>query len=124
MKEYFTYEELSCPCCGKNNFDLVIKGRLNQAREIAGIPFNVNSACRCEKHNKEIGGSPTSSHLLGLAMDIAITSDHERFLILSSLILLRFKRIEIGIDYIHVDGDDNKTQEVCWLHSKLMKGKD
>jgi hypothetical protein len=123
MKEYFTDKELTCRCgCGKNNFDPTIRGRLNQAREIAKIPFRINSACRCLKHNTDIGSKPTSSHILGLAMDIAVTTDHERFLILSSLILLRFKRIEIGINYIHVDGDEQKPQEICWLHPKILKG--
>lgn len=121
MRNYFPDKELMCPCgCGKLNFDQATKVKFNIARENAGIPFKVNSACRCEKHNKEINGSPTSSHLLGLAMDIETDTNIKRFIILKALIDAKFVRIEIGLNYIHADNDKNKLQEICWLHPKLI----
>ena len=34
--------------------------------------YNINSGYRCEAHNKVVGGSPNSQHLLGKAADIVI----------------------------------------------------
>jgi len=33
---------------------------------------NIHCLCRCAKHNKEIGGLPTSKHIIGKAMDLDI----------------------------------------------------
>jgi len=35
------------------------------------IPLKINSFYRCPLHNYEIGGSPRSSHMSGLAIDIS-----------------------------------------------------
>ncbi len=37
---------------------------------LAGIPFPLSSAYRCPKHNKAVGGVPTSAHTRGYAVDI------------------------------------------------------
>ena len=43
---------------------------LDQLREEWGSPIRVNSGYRCEKLNKLVGGSTTSSHLFGCAVDL------------------------------------------------------
>jgi uncharacterized protein YcbK (DUF882 family) len=40
-----------------------------------GEPLIVNDACRCAKHNFQVGGVPDSAHTKGLASDIHITND-------------------------------------------------
>jgi hypothetical protein len=87
---------------------------LNRARDIAGIPFKVNSAHRCKKHNAAVRGRPSSAHLTGLAIDIAFRSKRERFLILKGLIMAGFTRIGIYDTFFHVDVDKTKDQEVAW----------
>jgi zinc D-Ala-D-Ala carboxypeptidase len=116
--KYFRKEEFACPCCGENKIKDEFVEKLDKAREIAGIPFIINSGYRCPKHNKEIGGSPTSSHLKGLAADIKTTNSRERFKILDSLLKVGFKRVGIGEYFIHVDLDTEKVQEVAWDYYK------
>ena len=46
--------------------------KLDRARDVAGVPFIITSAYRCEQHNKNVGGKPNSAHLRGYAVDIKI----------------------------------------------------
>ena len=87
---------------------------MNKVRRFSRTPFYINSACRCEKHNTNVGGSKNSSHLVGFAFDIRVNSSVNRFKIVSNLIKYGFNRIGIYKDFIHVDGDDSKTQNVIW----------
>lgn len=83
----------ACPCCAKNDMDNKFLSMLDNAMVIAGFPFAINSGYRCKKHNLEVGGSATSSHLKGVAADIGILNNWYRFKILSSLIYVGFERI-------------------------------
>jgi len=116
--KYFKKEEFACPCCGKNEIKDEFLEKLDEAREIAGVPFVITSGYRCSKHNKEVGGSPTSSHLKGLAADIKTTSSKQRYKILNALLKVGFKRVGIGQNFIHVDLDTEKVQEVAWDYYK------
>lgn len=117
MKNYFSISEQVCKCgCGKGKLDSEFLERLNLARQIANIPFIVTSAYRCEKHNKEVKGSPTSSHLLGLAADIKAEDSITKFLIIKALLDVGFNRLGIGKNFIHVDSDPNKIQNVLWMY--------
>ena len=88
---------------------------LDKAREIAGIPFKINSGYRTEEHNKAINGSPSSSHLKGYAADIACTYSANRLIIVKALITAGFNRIGIAKTFIHVDNDPDKP-EVLWTY--------
>jgi uncharacterized protein YcbK (DUF882 family) len=72
MYPYFTKEELACPCCGKADMDETFMEKLVEVRKELNKPMVINSGYRCEKHNKEVGGSPNSAHLKGRAVDISI----------------------------------------------------
>ena len=54
---YFNVAEFECPCCHLVHMDHNFIMRLSDAREIAGVPFVVNSGYRYEKHNadEEVG---------------------------------------------------------------------
>tara|TARA_R110001592_G_scaffold163554_2_gene397478 strand:+ start:1791 stop:2162 length:372 start_codon:yes stop_codon:yes gene_type:complete len=41
-------------------------------RDYTDLPITINSGYRSEEHNKLIGGSPRSQHVLGKAADIVI----------------------------------------------------
>lgn len=45
---------------------------LERIRTHFGKPVVINSAFRTEGHNRRVGGSPNSKHLLGMAADIRI----------------------------------------------------
>lgn len=109
-KSYFSAEETACPCCNKNDIDPSSLKKLNIAREILGQPIILNSAYRCKKHNKKVGGSPTSSHPLGFAFDIRAKDNQYRFDLVRALIFAGFVRILIYDGFVHADNDHNKAR--------------
>ena len=113
---YFTFEELKCKCCGKSGMNADFMYKMDKARGISGVPYVPNSAFRCEDHNKEVGGSDTSSHLLGLAMDIATPDSPTRYKILTGLIKAGFTRLGISKDFVHVDDDPLKPPSLVWVY--------
>lgn len=113
-KNYFTVEEEWCPCCHSGGLLPDFRDKLNKARELAGIPFALNSAFRCTEHNKDVGGSCTSSHLVGCAVDIKCTDSRSRWLIVQALIAAGFNRIGIAKTFIHVDDDMTKEPNLIW----------
>ena len=116
MSKYFTYEEVSCRCgCGLSvRRELV--NLLDDAREIAQIPFRISSGARCEAHNRKVGGSKDSSHLKGIAVDIKATTSRERYKIANALMQVGFNRIGIAKTFIHCDIDRDKPQQVIWIY--------
>jgi len=59
----FTRSELACPCCGAYYMDPNMVDALQAIRDQVGEPIYVSSACRCKKHNKDVGGVSNSQHL-------------------------------------------------------------
>lgn len=113
-KNYFTKEEESCRCCGCGGLVPDFREKLNKAREMAGVPFILTSAFRCEKHNREVGGAENSAHLAGLAVDIKCTDAWTRFKVIHALLSVGFQRIGIGRTFVHVDDDLTKPQGLIW----------
>ena len=115
---YFKFSEFNSPddqnSGKKMDKDFLLK--LDFARELAGIPFRINSGYRTKEHNLLIGGRVGSSHLKGLAADIGYTGSRERYLILHSLLKVGFNRIGIGKTFIHCDMDSIKDGNVVWLY--------
>ena len=98
------------------NMDKDFLSKLDDAREFANIPFKINSAYRTEEHNKSIGGSPNSSHIKGLAVDISAKDSRTRFKVLEALINVGFNRIGVASTFIHVDDDKDKSSDVIWVY--------
>jgi uncharacterized protein YcbK (DUF882 family) len=115
INNHFTKKEMDCNCgCGFRIINPELLQRLHYARELAGIPFNINSWCRCDKHNAKVGGVKGSSHTKGYAVDIKVKGDRERFIILKALIMAGFERMGVYSWGIHVDVDDTKDPQVIW----------
>ena len=116
-KTYFKYEEFACKCCGNVSMDGDLIDKLNDARRDYGQPIIITSGYRCEKHNKKIGGSPTSSHLTGRAVDIQCLISNDRFHLLQSLFYAGFSRIGVAKTFIHVDIDElDKPFNMLWTY--------
>jgi len=114
---YFSEKEFSCKCgCGLNNSTEELRERLDNARASAGISFVLSSACRCMSHNKTIGGSETSSHMLGVAVDIKCSNSTDRMTIVEALLTSGFNRIGIADRFIHADVDEEKPQNLMWTY--------
>ena len=115
--KYFTLDEFDCPSHKGSgvNMDSNFLAKLEEAREIAGIPFKITSGYRTKSHNEEVGGVPNSSHLIGVAADISVSSGADRYVILNALIRAGFKRIGVAKTFIHCDTDDSKPNSV-WTY--------
>jgi uncharacterized protein YcbK (DUF882 family) len=88
--------------------------RLQIARDLAGIPFHINSGFRTPEHNAKVGGQPNSAHLRGFACDIATSSPNSKFIILKSLLNAGFLRIGVYETFIHCDTDPSLPIGVIW----------
>jgi hypothetical protein len=77
--------------------------------------MKITSGWRCEPHNVKEGGKPDSPHLKGMAVDISCPESRDRFIMLFHALGL-FRRIGIGKNFLHVDVDKEKDQEVIWLY--------
>jgi len=117
--KHFSYAEFDSPDFpdSGNNMDKHFLRLLDNARQIAGIPFKINSGFRTPKHNAKVGGTENSSHLRGFAADIHVSSSANRYAILSALLEVGFNRIGIAKTFIHVDADPIKTQNVIWTYA-------
>ena len=116
LTQHFTSEEMVCPCCGVMGMDQEVLNIIEVVRQEYGKPMIINSAYRCEKHNEAIQASPTSSHVLGLALDIRCESSGERHGLLRHL-LKHCTRLGIGDGFIHADWDHlNKSSNVVWTY--------
>lgn len=116
MSKYFKQEEFACPCCKSNLMKESTIAKLDKAREIANIPFNINSGYRCNAHNQAVGGENNSAHTKGRAVDIKCLDSPSRWLIVDSLIKIGFNRIGIAKTFIHVDDDETLPQKVVWVY--------
>lgn len=123
MNDYFPEKPWACKCgCSFDRIDPDLVHRLNLARELAGVPFEIDSACRCAKHNAAVGGTPGSAHTTGEAADIRVHNNYHRYLILAGLFGSGFKRIGIGSYFIHADVAENLPQQVIWNYAPLYPG--
>lgn len=130
---HFESSEFDCHCAdckGKDTgleMDKNFMESLSMARASAQVPFRIQKGCgyRCETHNKKIGGSETSEHCKGLAVDIPYYNEQECLRIIYGLINAGFKRIQIyeyknkkGRGWIHVDKSRMEFKPQEWLSIK------
>lgn len=104
------------PSCSLQDMKQSTMNRFDTARELAGIPFVINSAYRSPEWDKSKGRSGTGSHTLGQAIDIRCHSDSNRFKIVSALIRAGFSRIGISKTFIHADDSASHKQEIVWTY--------
>ncbi len=104
------------PKCSIKDMDSQTLHMFDIARELAGIPFIVNSAYRDLAHEHSRGRDGSSSHVSGKAMDIRCQDSRSRFLIVNALIQAGFDRIGIANTFIHADNDESKDDRVIWFY--------
>ena len=116
---YFNYEEFDSPDIQGSGqlMDKTLLNMLDTTRELYNRPIVINSGYRTLRHNSKVGGTSESSHLKGLAVDIAVQGSRERGMLLHALRTVGFTRIGIGKTFIHVDIDPDKDQSVTWLYT-------
>lgn len=57
----------------RDNIKALVEDVLQPLRDAWGGPLFINSGYRCLELNKEVGGVPTSQHVLGQACDVGCT---------------------------------------------------
>lgn len=120
--KYFNLSEFDSPDHEGShvNMDTDFLQLLDKAREIAGIPFKITSGYRTKSYNESLQAkgykaSPNSSHIKGVAVDIAIQNGAERWLILNALIQVGIRRFGIAKGFLHADVDPDKSNAV-WTY--------
>lgn len=73
LSKNFSRSEFACKCgCGFDTVDAALLDLVQQVADEFCEPVIITSGCRCKAHNKKVGGSPKSQHLLGRAADIVV----------------------------------------------------
>ncbi|RKZ86755.1 MAG: hypothetical protein DRQ39_05345 [Gammaproteobacteria bacterium] len=115
--EYFTDEELYCPCCDGGEMKAAFMVRLVELRKALDFPFPISSGFRCKQHNANIGGVKNSYHLLGRAVDITLTHDQAYQVVAKAK---EFGFFGVGVSqkgqnrFVHLD---NRTQSAVTFFS-------
>ena len=104
------------PSCSLQDMKQSTMNKLDAARDIAGVPFVINSAFRTIEHEKRQGRAGTSSHTTGRAVDIRCNADSNRFKIIDALIKSGFNRIGVHKTFIHADDSETHTKNVIWFY--------
>lgn len=117
---HFTLGELTCKCgCNGYVHNPNFLFHLDLIRKRYGKAMVISSATRCSKHNKAVGGSATSDHLTMNAVDVAVSNDRDRFLLIKKAILVGFDRIGVSKGFVHLGLSDNikdKPEMVLWTY--------
>lgn len=113
LTNHFDRSEFACKCrCGLDRIDPTLVQKLQRMRDIAGVPITITSGCRCEAHNKSVGGKNDSLHLPGLggecrAADVVIQGRDVLEMLVFAEDLDAFRKGGIGLylpkGFIHVD---------------------
>ena len=73
ISDNFKRSEFACKCgCGFDTVDAELVQVLEVVRFKYNSPVHITSGCRCDTHNKKVGGSDGSKHKLGIAADIVV----------------------------------------------------
>lgn len=118
MMKYFNYSEFDSPDV-QGSGQMMDKNFLNildMARDKFDKPIHINSGFRTPQHNQDVGGKESSSHLKGLAADVACTKSRDRFELIDILLDLGVNRIGIADTFIHIDVDPDKSPNVIWTY--------
>ena len=101
LSTHFKTKNFRCKCCDKIEIDAGLILRLESLRSKVKTPIIINCGYRCEKHNKEVRGSRTSFHMVGMAADIRCRKEKMPQLLEESLKI--FKGVIEYSTFIHVD---------------------
>ena len=121
--KYFELSEFDSPLekGSGSRMDKTFLEMLDKARGKASVTFKITSGYRVPADIERLlkrgyKVSKNSSHLKGMAADIATLDSVSRFKIISALLDVGFTRIGIADTFIHVDNDPDKPQNVIWTY--------
>ena len=113
---------LRCSCCGENKMDEPFLVRLQDIRDIFGVPMTLSSAYRCPAWNERTSNtnSRTGPHTTGRAVDVLVS--HKDAL---RLIRIALERGITGIGiklhgdgrFIHIDDLSDGIRPHVWSYT-------
>lgn len=106
-------KDFACPCCGRDEMNAKFLDSLSTIQFALKKPLVINSGFRCEKHNREVGGSEQSRHMSGIAADIACEHPVDRYLLVKVAGLNGMRGIGIGERLVHLD--QREDPPILWL---------
>jgi len=110
LTKNFSSSELDCKCnnedCTYTLIDLEHIVQLQKLRDVVGR-LSITSGYRCKKHNKAVGGSSRSQHLLGTATDLV--PHNYSILDLFNFVNPIFKGVGKYKTFIHVDSREGSS---------------
>lgn len=111
---FFQAEEfrLCIPSCDISQMNRTFMVRLNYARELADVPFILNSAYRSSDWDKSKGRSGTGYHTKGRAVDVVCKDSVKRARIVDGCLRAG---LSVGIhrDFIHID---DRVNQIIFLY--------
>ena len=108
MWKFFSENELKCKGTGELDMDEEFMEKLVAIREKLSAPMTITSAYRDPEHNDRVGGSKSSAHIEGKAVDIACYGE-KAFKIVELALAEGFTGIGVkqkgahGARFIHLD---------------------
>lgn len=116
--KYFSPEEFDSPDLPGShvNMDPQFLKLLDLCRERAAIPFKITSGYRTAERNKQVGGVENSSHLKGVAVDVAAPDSRTKYKIIQAALSVGINRIGCGSNFVHLDRDLDKVPSVIWTY--------
>lgn len=105
---YFSESEfrLCSPSCSLSDMDEDFMSALVRARELAGVPFILNSAFRSSSWDKSKGRSGSGYHTKGRAVDVVCIDSSIRYKIVRACLLAGLS-CGIAKSFIHIDNREN-----------------
>lgn len=112
----FKVKFFACPCCGMTEVDDTLIVGLEKLRIAVRKDFHVTCGCRCESHNKAVGGAPKSAHVMGLAADIQNVDINPETFFFEAVKLFSGVGIYNGKvgPYLHVDTEISTKRPKLW----------
>lgn len=113
---YFTEKEFNDIGCSLSDMNEDFMILIEKIRKICDFSFIITSAYRTKEYELKKGRNGTSSHCKGIAIDIKANKDSEKYLIVQTALSCGINRIGIGSNFVHLDVDKDKTQNVIWTY--------
>jgi len=85
---------------------------LDNLRECVNEPLYINSSFRSEEYNKSVGGSKTSQHLKGNAVDLKCDNGALRLKIVENALGLGLS-VGVAKTFIHID---NRLRQIVFAY--------